>query len=105
MLVISHGELFDGKICAALDRQHPRDLLDVHYLLSHEGITTIVKQGFIAALLSHPRPIHEVLNPNWRDQSDTFASQFRGMTILPFTYTDLEETQHNLYSYTLEPDR
>ena len=26
--VVAHGELFGGKICAALDRQHPRDLFD-----------------------------------------------------------------------------
>jgi len=39
MPVISHGELFGGKLCAALDRQHPRDLFDVRYLLDTEGIT------------------------------------------------------------------
>lgn len=31
------GQLYGGKICAALDRQHPRDLFDVHYMLEHEG--------------------------------------------------------------------
>ena len=36
--VISKGELYGGKICAALDRQHPRDLFDVHYLLDDEGL-------------------------------------------------------------------
>ncbi len=33
------GQLYGGKICAALDRQHPRDLFDVHYMLENEGIT------------------------------------------------------------------
>lgn len=37
--VVSHGELFGGKICAALDRQHPRDLFDVRYLLDAQGIS------------------------------------------------------------------
>ena len=27
--VVEMGHLFGGKICAALDRQHPRDLFDV----------------------------------------------------------------------------
>lgn len=39
--VISTAELYGGKICAALDRQHPRDLFDIKYLLAHEGITPV----------------------------------------------------------------
>jgi len=37
--VVPIGQLYEGKICAALDRQHPRDLFDVKYLLSTEGFT------------------------------------------------------------------
>src|ERR1035437_5793291 len=37
--VVPIGQLYGGKICAALDRQHPRDLFDVKYLLQNEGIT------------------------------------------------------------------
>lgn len=29
MLVASHPDLYAGKLCAALDRQYPRDFLDV----------------------------------------------------------------------------
>jgi predicted nucleotidyltransferase component of viral defense system len=29
---LSFADLYDGKIMAALDRQHPRDLFDVHLL-------------------------------------------------------------------------
>ena len=36
-----------GKICAALDRQHPRDLFDVKRLLENEGITDDVKDSFL----------------------------------------------------------
>ncbi len=32
MPVVSLGLLYGGKICAALDRQHPRDIFDVKYL-------------------------------------------------------------------------
>ena len=31
--VVSFAELYGGKICAAIDRQHPRDLFDVKLLL------------------------------------------------------------------------
>ena len=36
--VVSFADLYAGKIVAALDRQHPRDLFDVRDLLAHEGI-------------------------------------------------------------------
>jgi len=36
---LSVDELYAGKVCAALDRQHPRDLFDVHFLVKNEGLT------------------------------------------------------------------
>ena len=96
IMVISNGELFGGKICAALDRQHPRDLFDVHYLLKNEGITHEIKLGLIACVLSHNRPIHELLNPNFQDQRDAFERQFAGMTFENFTYLDYEKTREQL---------
>ncbi len=36
--LVPFGQLYGGKICAALDRQHPRDVFDVKYLLENEGI-------------------------------------------------------------------
>lgn len=94
--IISNGELFGGKICAALDRQHPRDLFDVHYLLKNEGITHEIKLGLIACVLSHNRPIHELLNPNFQDQTDAFERQFAGMTFDQYTYQDYEKTREQL---------
>ncbi|MFY0696732.1 MAG: nucleotidyl transferase AbiEii/AbiGii toxin family protein [Balneola sp.] len=94
--IVSTAELFGGKICAALDRQHPRDLFDVHYLLQNEGFTDAIKHGFLSALLSHNRPLHEVLSPNLLDQREAFESQFAGMTNAPFTYEDFELTRDRL---------
>ena len=94
--VVSQSELFGGKICAALDRQHPRDLFDIHQLFDHEGITEEIKQGFIASLVSHSRPIHEVLDPIFQDQQTVFATQFAGITIEPFTYAEFEATRERL---------
>ncbi len=94
--VISHQELFGGKICAALDRQHPRDLFDVHNLLQKEGITDAVKTGFLAILLGGGRPINEMIHPNFLDQKDTFEKKFKGMTLEPFSYEQFEETRERL---------
>jgi predicted nucleotidyltransferase component of viral defense system len=37
--LLSFEDLYAGKICATLDRQHPRDLYDIHLLLNNEGIS------------------------------------------------------------------
>jgi len=55
--ILSMDELYAGKICAALDRQHPRDLFDVHFLVKNEGLTTRIRRAFIVYLISHPRPL------------------------------------------------
>lgn len=94
--VVSHGELYGGKICAALDRQHPRDLFDIHLLLQNEGITEEIRLGFITFMLSHARPINELLNPNEKDQQAAFDNQFKGMTAIPFTYEDFVATRKQL---------
>lgn len=82
--IVPVGQLYGGKICAALDRQHPRDLFDIKYLLENEGITEAVKTGFIFCLLSSARPIHEILSPNLQDQRSAFNNQFAGMSAQQF---------------------
>ena len=37
---LSLEDLYGGKVCAALDRQHPRDFYDVYVLLKNEGLTS-----------------------------------------------------------------
>ena len=39
--VIEEGQLYGGKICAALDRQHPRDLFDVKFFLQNSPFTRL----------------------------------------------------------------
>jgi len=94
--VVSHAELFGGKICAALDRQHPRDLFDVKHMLDNEGLTDEIRMGVIAGLLSHSRPIHEMIAPNFLDQRQVFENQFEGMAFTQFTYGDFEATREEL---------
>lgn len=94
--VVSMAELFGGKICAALDRQHPRDLFDVRLLLDNEGLTDDIKDGFLVALISHMRPISEVISPMFIDQRQAFETQFSGMANIPFSYEDYERTRLQL---------
>jgi len=44
--VSSLPDLFGGKIAAALDRQHPRDLFDINLLFGAEGLTKDIMSGF-----------------------------------------------------------
>ncbi len=81
--VVSLEDLYGGKLVAALDRQHPRDLFDVMQLFLHEGITPEIRRSFVVYLASHNRPIHEVLFPNLRDISGDYDNTFRGMTAEP----------------------
>ncbi|WP_339893243.1 nucleotidyl transferase AbiEii/AbiGii toxin family protein [uncultured Algibacter sp.] len=94
--VVSMGQLYGGKICAALDRQHPRDLFDVKDLLENEGFTDEIKKGFILLLLSSKRPLNEMLQPNLIDQRETMITHFDGMSSEPFTYEDFEKTRATL---------
>ncbi len=81
--VVSLEDLYGGKLVAALDRQHPRDLFDVMQLFLHEGITPGIRRSFVVYLASHNRPIHEVLSPGLRDISGDYDNTFRGMTAEP----------------------
>lgn len=107
--IVSNAELYGGKICAALDRQHPRDLFDVYLLFQESGFNDDVKNGFIEALVSHMRTIHEVLQPHLLDQRSAFEKQFKGMSEIPFTYEDFEATRDQVittvYSSLTEKDR
>lgn len=87
--VVSLPDLYGGKICAALDRQHPRDFYDVKMLLESQGIDRSIFNGFITYLLSHPRPLAEVLDPRWKDISQLFRNEFYGMTFNEVTLEEL----------------
>lgn len=93
---VSLAQLYGGKICAALDRQHPRDLFDIRYLLANEGFTKEIKVGFLFCLLCSNRKISDLINPNRQDQRKAMENQFDGMSNQSFTYEDFEKTRENL---------
>jgi hypothetical protein len=94
--VVSFADLYAGKIVAALDRQHPRDLFDVQDLLANEGINDDLRKAFIVYVLSHNRPMAEVLSPARLDISAEFARGFEGMTDTPVTLDDLLQAREDL---------
>jgi hypothetical protein len=75
--------MYGGKLVAAMDRQHPRDLFDVLQLFAHEGITPGIRRAFVIYLASHNRPVHEVLFPALRDIRNDYENNFEGMTQEP----------------------
>lgn len=93
---ISSPELFGGKFCAALDRQHPRDLFDVLQLMERDGVTREIFDGFLVALMSSNRPMAEILEPNRKDFSEVFGGEFQGMTELPVSLQSLEQAREEL---------
>lgn len=89
MKVVSLPDLYGGKLCAALDRQHPRDLFDIKILLENQKIDREIFNGFLTYLLSHKRPISEIMNPRWKDITQVFEREFKGMTAEPVTLEEL----------------
>ena len=95
MPLLAREEIYAGKICAALDRQHPRDLFDIKFILE-EGITDRTKNAFLVYLISHNRPMHELLIPNSLDQADAYTNEFAGMTDLNISYAEMAEVREKL---------
>jgi predicted nucleotidyltransferase component of viral defense system len=86
---LSLADLYGGKLCAALDRQHPRDLFDLKLLLQNEGITDKIRKAFVVYLASHDRPMHELLDPKPKNIRRIYENEFAGMTVDPVSYEDL----------------
>lgn len=87
--MLSVADLYGGKLCAALDRQHPRDLFDIKILLENEGITDETRKAFIVYLASHDRPMNELLDPVRKDIRRIYENEFAGMTVEETVYEDL----------------
>jgi predicted nucleotidyltransferase component of viral defense system len=96
MQVVSFADLYAGKIVAALDRQHPRDLFDVRDLLAHEGIGDELRRAFLVYLISHNRPMAEILAPARKPLAEEYARGFVGMTIEPVDLAELEAAREAL---------
>ncbi|HEY9036822.1 MAG TPA: nucleotidyl transferase AbiEii/AbiGii toxin family protein [Pseudomonadales bacterium] len=73
-------ELYAGKLVAALDRQHPRDLFDVKNLLDQGLLNEALLELFLVYVLSSGRSIADILVPNFQDIENLYNNHFSGMT-------------------------
>lgn len=96
ILTVANTDLYGGKICAALDRQHPRDLFDIKVLLENEGITPGIRKAFVVYLAGHPRPMNEVIEPTLLDIKTLFDGAFHGMTDEVVTLEELTAARGRL---------
>lgn len=94
--LVSFADLYAGKIVAALDRQHPRDLYDINLLLHDEGISDDLRLAFLVYLISHNRPMAEILASRRKNIADEYRRSFQGMTDEPVGVEQLEAAREEL---------
>jgi len=85
--LVSFNDLYAGKLCATLDRQHPRDLYDTRLLLENEGLSRDLMRAFLVYLIGHNRPMAELLAPRPKPLAESYAAEFSGMA---FDEVDVE---------------
>ena len=96
--ILAFGDLYGGKLHAALDRQHPRDIFDVKLLYENEGLTDELFRVFMVYLAGSGRPMHELLAPNARIRREEYEKDFMGMTRHPVTMEALLDSQARLHN-------
>lgn len=83
MQVLSHEELYAGKLVAALDRQHPRDVFDAKVLLETQGLSDELVRAFVAYVAGHKKVMAHIVAPRFGDLRkfrNLYDSQLFGMT-------------------------
>jgi predicted nucleotidyltransferase component of viral defense system len=99
--VLSLADLYGGKICAALDRQHPRDLFDIKLLSEAGSLNKEISQVLVVYLASHNRPMSELISPNFQDFRQAYENEFKGMSSIDVRYEELERIRNELPSLIL----
>lgn len=89
-------ELYGSKLVAAMDRQHPRDFFDVHWMFQTHGLRPDTVECFIAYLAGHNRPVHEVLFSRDLEMKPMFENEFVGMERAAVSLADLQAARDRL---------
>lgn len=89
-------ELYGSKLVAAFDRQHPRDLFDVHGMHRRFGLSPEMVECFVCYLAGHNRPVHEVLFSRNIDMAQAYENEFVGMALEPISLADLNSTRERM---------
>ena len=96
---LAAGDLYGGKLCAALDRQHPRDMFDIRRLFETGEISDEIRRAFVVYLASHRRPMAELLAPRPRPMEPLYAHHFAGMTDQPIALEALQDARVRLIEW------
>ena len=96
--VLAVAELYGGKLVAAMDRQHPRDLFDVWQLFKSNGLSDAAVECFVTYLAGHNRPTHEVLFSNEKNIADEYQNNFVGMAAESISLDILQATRARLFA-------
>jgi hypothetical protein len=94
--VLPFDDVYAGKIVAALDRQHPRDLFDVMLLLEDGAFSESLLDAFVVYLAGHDRPMSEVIAPRDKDIAGLFEREFADMAAKPVSLDALLEARSRL---------
>jgi hypothetical protein len=90
------AELYGSKLVAAMDRQHPRDLFDVHGMFNRFGLTPEIVECFVGYIAGHNRPVHEVLGSRDIELARPFENEFAGMEREPVSLKVLGDARVRL---------
>ncbi len=66
------------------------------FLFENEGFTEDLRKTFFVFLISHQRPMSELLAPNRKDIRDIYVSEFADMAEVNIPVEDLEQTREEL---------
>ena len=96
-LLLDPAEIFAGKVLAALDRQHPRDLFDIWRLYQRDGLSEETLAVFAVYLCGHNRPPNEILGNINKNIDGPYRNSLVGMirTEVP-TIEELVEVRETL---------
>lgn len=96
---LATADLYGGKLCTALDRQHPRDLFDIRQLLDADEIPDDIRQAFVVYLAGARRPMAELLAPNAKPIEQLYSHHFAGMTANPIKLDELEAAREQMFEW------
>src|SRR5690606_8284175 len=69
---------------------------DVKFLLENEGFTDALRKTFLVFLISHQRPMSELLAPHRKNIRDIYISKFADMAEVNIPVEELEQTREDL---------
>ena len=98
MAVLAPDEVYAGKLVAALDRQHPRDLFDVKLLLDAGGLSDALFRAFLVYLAGHKGVMAHTLEPRLKDVARLYREQLQDMVAEPVSLEALVEARQRLIS-------